>query len=170
MSFNRPVLAATIVVAFAFGLPACSSDDATDAPAASEASSMEATEETSTTTEPTEGSDSSDPTTTEADTDESAPDDAMNPGSETLVDGPAAADKTVAFDGVAFTPSTLEVAPGEVFTFVAGPAASTSAVTFNGNDTYTISGGLTESFTLETTGTYTVTEFISGATMTVTVG
>ena len=93
-----------------------------------------------------------------------------NPGTETLVDGPADAAHTVTFtaDG-SWDPSTLEVAPGQVFTFVAAEGAPTAAVTFNGSDTYTITTGLTESFTLETPGTYTVQEHISSEPMTVTV-
>ena len=56
-----------------------------------------------------------------------------------------------------------------MFTFVAAEGAPTAAVTFNGDDSYTITTGLTESFTLEAPGTYTVSEYLSGATMTVTV-
>lgn len=96
--------------------------------------------------------------------------DGANPGVETLVDGPADEANTVTFTAEGtWDPGTLEVAPGEVFTFVAAEGASTAAVTFDGSTTYTITTGLTESFTLDEPGTYTVTEFLSGAEMTVTV-
>jgi hypothetical protein len=36
-------------------------------------------------------------------------------------------------------------------------------------DTYTISGGLIESFTIDAAGTYTMTEDLTGATATITV-
>jgi hypothetical protein len=88
----------------------------------------------------------------------------------TLVDGPADAENTVTFtaDG-AFDPGAIEISADEVITFEAAPDAGTSAVTFNGSDTYTLSGGLTESFTISAPGTYTATEFLSGAQMTITV-
>lgn len=172
MPTRRPAFASAVLITLAFGLPACSSDDKSDAANKSTTTTTAAsgtTDETSTTATAA-GTDSMDETTTAADSGDSDAGDMTNPGKETLVDGPAPADKTVTFDGTAFSPEKLDVAPGEVFTFAAGPDASPSAVTFNGSDTYTITGGLTESFTLEAPGTYNVKEDISGATMTVTVG
>lgn len=123
----------------------------TTAAAAADSSSSE-------TTEATDSGDSGDSASGE------------NPGTETLVDGPADAAHTVTLtaDGT-WDPASLEVAPGEVFTFVAAEGAPTAAVTFNGNDSYTITTGLTESFTLDEPGTYTVKEYLAGAEMTVTV-
>lgn len=171
MPKNHPAFAPTVLIALALGLPACSSDDST--------ATMEKTDKTTTTaasgamdetSTTAAGTDSMDESTTTAKSGDSDSGDMTNPGKETLVDGPGAADKTITFDGTAFSPATLKVAPGEVFTYAAGPDASPSAVTFNGSDTYTITSGLKESFTLETPGTYTVKEDITGATMTVTVG
>lgn len=154
MSARRPT-AAILALLLAFALGACGSDDDTSSPDATE-----------TTVAP---DDTSDPDEGDAPSDGESEDPESNPGVETLVDGPAEADKTVTFADGAWDPATLEVAPGEVFTFVAAADAGTVAVSFNGSDSYTLSGGLTESFTLETPGTYTVSEYLSGTTMTVTV-
>jgi plastocyanin len=157
---RRRLAALTLAAALLVGTAACGGSDSeggaedpgtTAAPAADDAAD--------------DGADT--PDDTEESDEEAAPE--GNPGVETLVDGPASEDLTVTWDGTAFSPSELEVAPGEVFTFVAGPDAGTSAVTFNGNDSYTITTGLTESFTLEAPGTYTVSEYLTGVTMTVTV-
>ncbi len=109
-----------------------------------------------------------DPTTTSADSTGSsdAPGTtavAGNPGDEKLVESAAAADKTIAYttDG-GFEPSSLHVAPGEVFTITAGADENAFAVTFNGNDSYTVTSGMSESFTLQTSGTYTMKEFVNG--------
>ena len=96
------------------------------------------------------------------------------PGSGTgtvkLVDGTAPADKTVTFTAdKTFDPTELTVSVGETFTFKA--ASGTHAVSFNGgSDTYTISGGLIESFQIDAPGTYTASELLTNATMTITVG
>lgn len=152
----RRLAALLLVATLALGTSACSGSD--DEAATEDPAPAAATDEgTDVTGEAPDG----------------APDEAAepegNPGEETLVDGPAEADKTVTWTGTAFEPSALEVAPGEVFTFVAGTDAGTAAVTFDGNDSYTITTGLTESFTLDVPGTYTVSEFISEVPMTVTV-
>ena len=157
----------SVVIILAFTLPfaaACKSSD-------DDASSSSGGDKATTTLAPTSdqnadsGSDSSDPT------DDSTTNDGVgNPGSETLVDGPITAENTVTWtaDG-SWDKDSLTVSIGEVFTFVAGEGASTAAVTFNGNDSYTITTGLTESFTLAEPGTYTVSEYVSGTEMTVTV-
>ncbi len=95
---------------------------------------------------------------------------AAGTGTVTLADGAAAADKTVSFtDDGGFDPPELTVKVGELFTFKAGDDG-THAVKFgDSSDTYTISGGLIESFTIDAAGTYTVTEDLSSKTMTVTV-
>jgi hypothetical protein len=136
-----------------------SSSETTDADSASEESVVEVS--------PSSDSVVDDSVTVETDGEESAA--SGNPGAETLVDGPAAADKTVTWDGSGWSPGSLEVAVGEVFSFVTSAGAGVAAVSFNGADSYTITSGLIESFTLDTPGTYTVIEFISGTAMTVTV-
>ncbi len=151
----RRLVPAALVAVLALGGAACSSSG-------SDSSAGSSTKESTTTTasstaesaESSSGSSSSD---------------GENPGVETLVDGPADAAHTVTLTASGtWDPATLTVAPGQVFTFVSAGSGS-HAVTFNGSDTYTISGGLTESFTLATPGTYTVTEYLSGETMTVVV-
>ena len=95
---------------------------------------------------------------------------ASGSGTATLVDGPAAADKTVTLTAAgAYEPSTLEVGVGEEFTFQAAPDAGTHAVSINGADAATISGGLTETFTIDAPGTYQATDELSDATATITV-
>lgn len=86
-------------------------------------------------------------------------------------DGKAPAERTVTFTAdKRFDPAQLEVPVGELVTFVAAPDAGTHAVRFgDSTDTYTISGGLVESFTIGEPGTYTVTEDLTNATMTLTV-
>ena len=79
---------------------------------------------------------------------------ASGSGTATLVDGPAAADKTVTLTAAgAYEPSTLEVGVGEEVPFQAA----------------TISGGLTETFTIDAPGTYQATDELSDATATITV-
>ena len=99
---------------------------------------------------------------------ESAP--GKNPGKATVSNETAAPDKTVIFTAdKTFAPNKLQVSPGEVFSFKSADDANAAAVTFDGNDKYTITSGLVESFTLTTPGTYTVTDNMSNATMTVVV-
>ena len=91
-------------------------------------------------------------------------------GTVTLADGEAAADKTITFtaDG-GFDPATLDVAVGELFTVKQG-GEGVNAVKFgDSSDTYTISGGLIESFTIDAAGNYTMTEDLTGETATITV-
>ena len=89
-----------------------------------------------------------------------------------LADGEAGPDLTVTFtEADGFAPTALEVGVGELFPFTAGDDG-THAVRFGAatdTDTDTISGGLIETFTIEAAGTDTVTEDLSGQTMTVTV-
>jgi len=151
----RRLVPAALVAVLALGGVACSSSGSGSSAASS------------TTTEAAEASTPvSEASSAETGADES---DGTNPGVEALVDGPADATHTVTFSDGSWEPGTLQVAPGQVFTFVSAPGGGTKAVTFNGSDTYTISGGLTESFTLATPGTYTVSEYLSGETMTVVV-
>lgn len=124
--------------------------------------------EVATTVAPEDGTDATVPADEGEGTEE--PSEGANPGVETLVDGPADAANTVTFTAEGtWDPSSLEVASGEVITFVAAEGAPTAAVTFDGSNTYTITTGLTESFTLDEPGSYTVSEYLSGAEMTVTV-
>jgi plastocyanin len=160
MTTSRRLAALSLAAALVLGAAACGSSDS---------GSDGAKDEATTTAAPGDSSSTGDTAATDDTEATEEPSEEGNPGVETLVDGPASEDLTVTWDGTAFSPSELEVAAGEVFTFVAGPDASTSAVTFNGNDTYTITTGLTESFTLEAPGTYTVSEYLTGVTMTVTV-
>ena len=62
-----------------------------------------------------------------------------------------------------------QVGVGEEFTFQAAPDAGTHAVSINGADAATISGGLTETFTIDAPGTYQATDELSDATATITV-
>ena len=91
-------------------------------------------------------------------------------GAVTLVDGPAQAERTITLhaDGT-FEPDELTVAVGEVVTFEAAADAGTHAVTFDGSDSYTITGGLTESFTIDEPGTYTASDLVGDARATITV-
>ncbi|HRW38513.1 MAG: cupredoxin domain-containing protein [Acidimicrobiales bacterium] len=91
-------------------------------------------------------------------------------GAITLVDGPAPAERTITLhaDGT-FEPDELTVAVGEVVTFEAAADAGTHAVTFDGSDSYTITGGLTESFTIDEPGTYTASDLVGDARATITV-
>jgi plastocyanin len=151
----RRLVPAALVAVLALGGAACSSSGSDSSAGSSTKESTGAT--TSSTTADT----------AEATADASSSD-GENPGVETLVDGPADAAHTVTLTASGWDPATLEVAPGQVFTFVSAVSGA-KAVTFNGSDTYTITGGLTESFTLEAPGTYTVSEFLSGDTMTIVV-
>jgi len=155
MTAARRLAPAALIAVLALGATACGSSGSS-----SEGSTKDPEESTTVTAATAERSGA----------DPAEASDGTNPGTETLVDGPADAAHTVTFteDGT-WDPATLQVAPGQVFTFVAAPGAGTHAVTFNGDDTYTISGGLIESFTLSTPGTYTVSEYLSGETMTIVV-
>lgn len=158
---RRRLAALTLAAALLVGTSACGGSDSegsADDPSTTVAPADDAAAE--------DGAEAPDDTEAEGDEEPAAE---GNPGTETLVDGPATEALTVTWDGTAFSPAELEVAAGEVFTFVAGPDAGTAAVTFNGSDSYTITTGLTESFTLDAPGTYTVSEYLTGTTMTVTV-
>ena len=73
------------------------------------------------------------------------------------------------FTDGAFDPTTLEVAVGELFTVKQGGDGINAVKFGDSTDTYTISGGLIESFTIDAAGTYTMTEDLTGATATITV-
>ena len=161
MNHIRSIAAASLAGVLLLSAPACSSDKSEDAKettttaAADDAHNGATSEPAADTTEVEgEGSEGGEEGT----------------GTVTLADGEAAADKTITFTTDAgFDPSELEVAVGELFTFRAGDD-SVNAVKFgDSSDTFTISGGLIESFTIDAPGTYTVTEDLSGETMTVTV-
>ncbi len=87
-----------------------------------------------------------------------------------LADGTADPDATATFtaDG-AFDRDSIEVGVGELVTFKADADAGTHAVTFNGSDTYTISGGLIETFAISAPGEYVASELLTDATVTITV-
>jgi len=157
---------ALLTIALLFGAAACSSSD--DASSGSSGSSDKST------TTASGGGSGDDSSTTAADdssgsgsTDDTA---AAGKGTVTLVDGEAAADKTITVskDGE-FDPNTLTVAVGEKFTVKAAADAGTHAVTFNGDDQYTVSGGLIETFTIDAAGSYEMQDTISGGTATITV-
>lgn len=144
------LLAAGIALVLPLGLAACSDDgdDTSTGDAAAETSS---------------------PTADEA----GAGEDGASTGDAaavTLADGEAPPELTVAFSAAGgFSPATLTVGVDELFTFRSGDDG-TYAVRFgDSTDTYTISGGLVESFTISAAGTYTVTEDLSSQTMTITV-
>ena len=151
----RRLVPVALVAVLALGGAACSSSGSDS----SAGSTKESTGASTTSTTESSGASSSGSSTASGE----------NPGLETLVDGPADAAHTITLTASgSWDPATLTVAPGQVFTFVSAGSGS-HAVTFNGSDTYTISGGLTESFTLATSGTYTVSEYLSGETMTIVV-
>lgn len=155
---RRLLAIAAISAFFVVGVSACGSSDGSD-------SSADTTATTAKTTGDTTG-DTTDDTTADA------PDDGgkEGTGTVTLADGEAPADKTITFtaDG-GFDPATLEVAVGELFTVKQG-GDGVNAVKFgDASDTYTISGGLIESFTIDAAGTYTMTEDLTGETATITV-
>jgi plastocyanin len=158
-----------LCAALAVGAVSCSkSDDSADSKATtttaakassgSDTSSSDGTDSKSTDTGSESGSDSGSGSGT-----------AKGDGSKvTLTDGEATAANTVTFnaDGT-FSPSELSVPAGEKVTFKAAPDAGTHAVRFGSStDTFTISGGLIETFTISEPGTYTVTEDLTNATMT----
>jgi hypothetical protein len=91
-------------------------------------------------------------------------------GTVTLADGEAAADKTITFteDG-GFDPGNLDVGVGELFTVKQGGDGINAVKFGDSTDTYTITGGLIESFTIDAAGTYTMTEDLTGETATITV-
>lgn len=125
--------------------------------------------DTTATTAMADGS-GSDTTAADAGSDTTEPTGTAGTGTVTLADGEADAAKTVTYtDDGGFDPSELSVAVGELFTFKSGDDGVHAVKFGEATDTYTISGGLIESFTIDAAGTYTVTEDISGATMTVTV-
>lgn len=154
MIHARRLAAATCVGFLLFATSACSdggSDDAKDA----------------TTTTASTGSSADGGATTTADEGTETTDVRMGPGSVALADGEAAADKTVTFttDG-GFQPTVLEVAVGELFTFRSGDGVH--AVRFGeATETFTITKGLIESFTIDAPGDYTAYEDITGAAMTI---
>lgn len=93
-----------------------------------------------------------------------------DPSAVKVSDGAADSANTVTFTADdSFDPAELEVGVGDVITFQAADDAGSHAVTFDGSNTYTISGGLTESFTIDAPGTYTASELLTNATMTITV-
>ena len=145
--------AATCVGLLLFATSACSSggsDDAKDA--------------TTTTASTGSSADGGETTTADPGTDTTVSQ--SGPGTVTLADGEAAADKTVMFstDG-GFEPDMLEVAVGELFTFK-GSDGDVHAVGFGeSTDAYTVMGGLYESFTIDAPGDYTAYEQISSETM-----
>ncbi len=155
---HRRLAAATLSVVLVLGAAACGSSDSGSDGASDKATTTAASGGSGDTTADDGGSSD----TTAASSEGS--------GTVTLADGAAAADKTVSFtDDGGFDPPELTVKVGELFTFKAGDDG-THAVKFGeSSDTYTISGGLIESFTIDAAGTYTVTEDISSKTMTVTV-
>lgn len=162
MNRTRRLLAATAVGAFLLvGVAACGSSSAAD----------DSSDDTAETTAADTGSDSGadDPA------DDGADDGADDTGSEgtgtvTLADGEAPADKTISFteDG-GFEPATLEVGVGELFTVKQGGDGINAVKFGDSTDTYTISGGLIESFTIDAAGTYTMTEDLTGETASITV-
>ena len=118
----------------------------------------------------TSGSTGSDATGTTAGDSTATTAAAAGSGKVTLANGAAPADKTVIFstDG-GFDPGTLNVGVGELFSFRAGDSGVHAVRFGTATDTFTISGGLIESFTIDAPGTYAVTEDLSNKTMTVTV-
>lgn len=162
---SRPVLARMIPLglcaALAFGAVACSSKD-------DSSSSADKNETTTTADTGSQGSDTSKPGT---DGTSSAEGDAS---AVKLADGEATPEHTITFDADgtmsttgSFSPEELTVPVGEKVTFKAAPDSGTHAIRFGSStDTYTITGGLIETFTISEPGTYTVTEDISGTTMT----
>ena len=166
---RRPLLArlAPLVVctAIAVGAASCSSsDDTSDGSDKKETTTSTAADSGS--TDP--GGGESDGTSAEDRTSANADGDAA---AVTLTDGEASPENTITFGADdAFSPPELTVAVGEKSTFKAGPDAGTHAVRFGtSTDTYTISGGLIETFTISEPGSYTVTEDLTEATMTLTV-
>jgi len=154
--------AAVLAVVVLFGAAACSSSDD---------KSSDSSDKTTTTASGSGGSDGSSTTAADDSSGSGAGGDAgaKGTGKVTLADGEAAADKiTVDADG-AFDPDSLSVAVGEKFTVKAADGAGTHAVTFDGGDSYTVSGGLIETFTIDAAGTYTMTDTISESTATITV-
>ncbi len=156
-----------LCAALAVGAVACSkSDDSADSKTS-----------TTTTVKQSDGSDTSsaDGTDTTNDAESGSKDSGSDSGASkgdgskvTLVDGEASAANTITFDAQdSFNPSELTVPVGEKVTFKAAPDAGTHAVRFGSStDTFTISGGLIETFTISAPGTYTVTEDLTNATMT----
>ena len=151
----RRTLAMLAVPVIALTIPACGSSG----------SKSSAGESSATTSKSAGGN-----TPGKSDTSDTESTPGKNPGKATVSNETAAPDKTVIFKAdKSFEPKKLQVAPGEVFSFKSADDANAAAVTFDGNDKYTITSGLVESFTLTTPGTYTVTDNMSNATMTVVV-
>jgi hypothetical protein len=88
-------------------------------------------------------------------------------GGVRLADGEAPAERTITFDGKAFSPGSLEIQSGENVTFKA--VSATGGVKVGSLDSATISGGLIETFEFTEPGTYPVKEEVTGATATITV-
>lgn len=166
-SLTRRLAPLGLCAALAVGAAACSkSDDAADSKATT----------TSAKASDSSGSDSSDSAGSGSDTKSGSTSDsgdsstsASGDGSKvTLSNGEATAANTITFTAdKTFSPSELTVPAGEKVTFKAAPGAGTNAVRFGSStDTFTISGGLIETFTISEPGTYTVTEDLTNATMT----
>lgn len=145
------VVAGTLLV----GTAACSSD-----------SSDDSTATTATTVATTTAAD--DTPATEA-TDDAGSADAGT-GTVTLADGEADAAHTLTFatDG-GWSPATLEVGVGELLTVKAGDDGTYAVAFGESSDTYTVTGGLIETFTIDAAGTYEIREDLSGEMATITV-
>jgi hypothetical protein len=156
---TRRLLAVTAVGAFlVVGVAACGSSSGSDS----------SSDDTAKTTVADSGdSGTSDTTADSGDSGDAG--DTEGTGTVTLADGEAPADKTITFTDGAFDPTTLEVAVGELFTVKQGGDGINAVKFGDSTDTYTISGGLIESFTIDAAGTYTMTEDLTGATATITV-
>jgi len=158
---TRRLLAITAIGAFLVtGAAACGSSSGSDSSSG----------DTAKTTAADNGGDSGTSETTADSGDKGDSGATEGTGTVTLADGEAAADKTITFteDG-GFDPSNLDVKVGELFTVKQG-GDGTNAVKFgDSSDTYTISGGLIESFTIDAAGTYTMTEDLTSQTATITV-
>jgi len=153
----RLLATASVGALLLVGVAACGSSGGSDA------SSDDAAE---TTVAGNGGSGSTDDTTADA------PDEggSEGTGTVTLADGEAAADKTITFteDG-GFDPGNLDVGVDELFTVKQGGDGINAVKFGDSTDTYTITGGLIESFTIDAAGTYTMTEDLTGETATITV-
>ncbi len=158
----RRLAAASLAVALIFGAAACGSSDSGSDGAADDTEANAPDDTTAAdagTDDTTDGSDEGTDSSGEAGT-----------GTVTLTDGEAGADLTVTYtEADGFAPGELTVGVGELFTFVSGDDGVHAVKFGESSDTFTITNGLIESFTIDAAGTYTVTEDISGATMTITV-
>lgn len=163
MNRTRRLLAVSAVGAFLFvGAAACGSSSGSDGASGDTAKTTTADSGDNGSTDDTMADDSG--------SDSGSGDTATEgSGTVTLADGEAPADKTITFTADGFDPGTLEVKVGELFTVKNG-GEGVNAVKFGeSTDTYTITGGLIESFTIDAAGTYTMTEDLTGETATITV-